>query len=423
MIFGPSLTRGRLLAGGPVLFLLAALLLAANVWADKPSDPEGLDAAVGTIENIRKTSPADIDALQTAYLVLVENFPRHQRGKEAIFELAHLLATNDRTSEAYAALAKIQATYQDHETMAYPGDPTQRVGIVATARIEEAALYANAMKNPYHAVDTLLQTAMRYREQNVGVSFAERAYFGRVEAIVRLKLAHFRAQVGQTNLATNDLLEVVKSCPGQNVFWEGLRQEAPAAAVRMLPRVLEKMPASLPKKVRVLDTFEQTAITETTRVWLLFARAETQIAHAMEWKNKGSFAMGGVALRQIIDKHRALELATERGAEPAGLAAMRALWRSEIAYFGNATQAGQTLETLYNRFIETKDDRLFAGYALYYLGIVELEHRKNATAAYLALSQVVDKYGDLPRLPPSADGAEKLGQVATKLAEQAHQRM
>lgn len=424
MIANPRSYWGRLLTSGPFLVLLAALLLVSVAVADNdPTLPEGLQAAMDRLAKLKAADPPDVDALQTEYLVLFENFPRHQRGKEAIFELHATLRRAGRTSEAYATLAKIQAVYQDDETMGYPGKEALRISLAATARIEEAHLFATAMNNPFQAIETIDQARARYTEKRVGVVAPDREYQGRIDIITRLELARYRLAAGQTNLASTELLSVVRDWPGEKITFDGYEQLAATAAVRLLPLVLEGMPAGLPKKARVVTTFEETAVDTEARLWLAFVRARAHFDHFRRWQAKGAFSEGAQALRGIIDQHRDVVLADQDGATPAGLLAMRELRDAELNILKNTTQAGQTLEAYYARFSKDKKERLFAGYALLFLAETDLDFRNNAASAFTLFMQVAEQYGDLPVYPPRTDGETSIRQHALRWAKRAQEKM
>ncbi|MDP8222495.1 MAG: hypothetical protein P9L99_03980 [Candidatus Lernaella stagnicola] len=409
---------------GLFLCLLAGLLVSVPALAgDDPSEPPGLDTAMQRIEKLKSATPQDIDALHEAYLVLFENFSARQQAKEAIFDLFALLEKAGRKAEALAVLARIESVYQDHETMAYPGHNAWRVALVATAKIEEAYLYAEAMNNPYQAIDTLKQTTARHSEQNVGVAGEDRHYFGRVEIICALETARYRVATGQANLASTDLLSVVRQWGGADVLVAGVPQTAAVAAVRRLPEVLGAMPASLPKKGRVLDTFAQTTVPEEARAWLGFVRAATFFQHAQKWRAKGAFADGAETLREIIRHHRTVMLVDETGKEPAGIKAMRRLRDAELLVLRNTVQAAQSLEEFRAKFGKNKADRLFAGYATLFLAELEFDFRKNAPAAFQLFMRVADDFGDLPLYPQMGDDEKTIAAHAKLWAKRAQERM
>jgi hypothetical protein len=401
--------KGRRFSGGPFLLLLAALLATVSLAAadDDPSLPYNMRPALDRIAQLKKAATPDLSALQLAYLTLFENFPRHQKGKEGIFELYHLMRRNQRTDQAYAALMKIEAVYQDFETMAYPARSAQLVGMVATARLEEAFLYASQMKNPFHAIDTVNAVLARYREQWVGLDAPDRAYLGRVDTVARLHLAGYRLQADQTNQATTDLLALAHDWPGETLMQNGVEQKASIAAVRALQPALAAMPASLAKKLRLIETFDQTVIDETARVWLAFTRAELDLADFQTEQNRGSYADGIAALRDIVEKHPAPTIADAEGEEPAGVRALRRLRDAEARLGDNAAQAGQTLEGYYARFGADARQRTLAAYALLFLAELDLDFRHNAPAAYKEFMLVAERYGDILLYPQTAENKDR----------------
>jgi hypothetical protein len=407
------------------LFLaaLAALSVAVAHAADRPSEPEGLQAALDHIAKIKEKTPADLDALQNAYLVLFENFPRHQKGKESGFDLYWLLRTHHRVSEAYATLMKIEAVYQNNETMAFPLEPAKSVGLVATALLEEASLYATEMGNPYQAIDAALRVLARYKEQNVGFAAAERSYFGRVEPIARLHLAQHRTQADQGNQAIADLLAAARDWPGETVLIDGATMPVQVAAVRLLDAALAKTPASLQKKLRTLTTFEQTVVDVSARVWLMFSRATLNLDEFRVWKNRAAFADGAAALREVVERQRGLMLFDADGEEPAGVKAMRRLRDAQAQALGNPLEAEQTADAYFNRFAKDAKDRVFAAYALLFRAELELDFRHNAPSAYRDFQWLAERYGDVPLYPRPVGSATTLKERAQRWAERAHQRM
>ena len=416
--------KGRLFASGPFYFLLLWLLFAAPATAaDDPTSPQNLQVALDKLEALKQAVPLDLDALQAQYLVLFENFPHHQKGKEGIWELYHLMRRNGRTSQAYAALMKILAVYQDNETMLYPLDPAQPIALAATARLEEAYLYAAGMNNPYQAVDNLNQTLGRYRGQLVGTVSDDRTYLGRVEVVARLQLAEFRTQADQPAPASGDLLVVARDWSGETVTYNGLRESAAVAAVRLLGPVLDKTPASLPKKERIIETFEQSLVNSQARLWLAFLKADIDFRHFAQWKAQGAFTAGAEALRGVIAKQRQTMMTDQNGREPAGIKAMRRLRDAEAQTLGNVAQAAQTLQGYLTTFATVKEDRLFAGYALVYLGELEMDFRQNFAAAYQYFMQAADRYSDLPQYPVTDQANAGFKEHCLRWAQRAQQRM
>ncbi len=422
----PLNTRGRFLTSGPFCFLLAGILLcgAPAGAEDDPTRPQELTVILDRLAELQSATPPDIEALHAQYLVLFQNFPHHQEGKEGIFELYHLLRRHGRTSEAYAVLMQIQGTYQDKETMLLPGKGSRPVGLVVTARLEEAHLYATAMANPYQAIETLQQTRQRYRDQLVGVVAADRAYYGRVEVWALLHLADYRLLAEQTNRASADLLELVRERPGEKIDDGPVTQTAPEAAVLRLAEVVRRMPASLPKKQRVLTTFEETTVEEKARVRLALLRADVYFDHYRQWPSPGTFTEGAEALRSVIARQRQVMLSDASGSEPAGIRAMRRLRDAEAAVLGNVMQAGQTLEALHNQFRKNGEDRPFAAYALLFLAEVEVDFRGNPQAAFQLFKQVAEQYGDVAVYPQTPDNEKAtLRERAELWAQRAQQRI
>jgi hypothetical protein len=430
------MNRGGKCAAVAVIFFLAVLctyssrsrpgspfiLHASSLAADDPTQPDKLQMALDKLNALKKAPSPDLDALQLAYLVVFENFPRHQKGKEAIFELYNVLRRAKRTDQAYAALLKIEGVYQDNETMAYPPDTSRLVGMVATARLEEAFLYASQMQNPFQAVDGVNAVLLRWRDQLVGVAAPDRSYLGRVEAVARLQLALYRLQAEATNLAANDLLALGRDWPGEAITIDGFTQNASIAAVRALPPALAAMPASLAKKLRLLETFEQTLVDESARVWLLFERADLNLNDYETNKNRGSFADGVAALREIVDKRRATTIADENGAEPAGVRALRRLRDAEARLGGNVAQAGQTLSDYYARFADDAKQKTFAAYALLYLAELDLDFRDNAAEAFKEFMTVADRYGDALLYPQPPGKETTIREHALRWAKRAQER-
>lgn len=426
MNFAPMNTRGRFLISGPFCFLLAVLLLLTRPAGagDSSTLPQELTVLLERIAELRGAEPRDMDELNTQYQVLFQNYPRYQEGKEGVFALYHLLRRDRRVSEAYAVLKQIQGTYQDKETMLLPGKGTRPVGLVATARLEEAFLYATAMGNPYQAVETVLQTRQRYRDQMVGTIAEDRAYYGRVEVAAALQLADYRLLADQTNQATADLLELIRNWPGETIDDGPVTHTAPEAAVRRLGEIVKRLPASLPKKQRVLAIFEETAVDRNARVRLALLRADVYFDHYGQFPSPGTFTEGAQALREVITRYRQVVLVDETGSEPAGIKAMRRLRDAEAAELGNVLQAGQTLEELYVDFRKRADDRLFAAYALLFLAEVEVDFRNNPQAAFQLFKQVAEQYGDVGVYPQTPDNEKAtLRERAEMWAQRAQQRI
>jgi hypothetical protein len=416
-------TKGRFFRSGLSCLLLLWLAVVSALAADDPTEPQKLKIARARIEKLLVVRPLDLSALQVEYLVLFENFPRRQEGKEAIFELYHLLRLHDRTDEAYAALMKIQAVYQDADLMAFPLKTSQPVAMVATARLEEAYLYATKMNNPFRAIETVTTVLQRYNNRVVGTQAPDRSYLGRVELVARLHLAAYRQMADQSNLASNDLLLVARDWPGETVWQNGSEESAPVAAVKALTAVVAPMPASLPKKLRVLTTFEQSVIDRAALAWLLFAQAELHFADYRAWRNTGIFAQGAALLEKVLTRYRGVVLNDENGAEPAGVKALRLLRDAQAQTLGNPEQAGEMLERHFAEFAKERNDRVFAAYALLYLAELDLDFRDNAPSAYKHFMQVADRYGDVPQYPENSSEPRTLKERALRWAERAQKRM
>jgi len=430
-------TRGRLIIGGLFLLLLLALPLGATSAEDETPTPtiEGLDEndessdvrgirmAKQRIAKLKEADPLDLEALQSEYLILHENFPRYEEGKTALFDLYHLLRRHDRTQQAYAVLMKVTANYQDNETMVNPDDAQRPIVIVATANIELADLFAAKMDNPYTAMEILQRTLLRFPEAVVGTEAEDRQYLGPIGVIAHLHLADLHMQLTQPNRASAELLTVVRDFPGQKVTLDSITSGAAAAAVRRLPALLKTMPASVPKKMGVLTTFEQTAVEEEPRVWILFYRADLQFEAFTQWRNAGAFAQGVETYKQIIEQHPNVMLATPEGEEPAGVRAIRLSRDATVLKLKNLDRAILDLSAFQVKFAKRKKTRTLAAYAMLYLAELELDFRQNAPSAFKLFSQVADEYGDIPDYPRKEGENKKLKERAERWAERAQQRM
>jgi len=422
--------RGRLFAGGLFCFLLAAALLlaglprlcAAEDASVSGSDKE-LQMALARLEALKKKQPVDLDALQFEYLVLFENFMRREEGKRSLFELADMWRQHQRWPEAYAALQKILDVYQDHETMANPAHANEPIAIVATAKVEVADLYAKGMDNPYVAIEMLQKAMLLHGEQTVGLFVGERRYVGPLGAIARLRIAEYHLQTDGVNQASTELLKVVKEYPGKRVIDRGAETAAATAAVLRLGDVLQKMPASLPKKNQTIETFEQTAVEAEPRVWLHLLAADIYFAAYKQWKSAGVVESGIAELNWVLDNHPLLPLNAERGVEPAGVRALRQIRDALLLLTKNVDQALTDLTTYQNRFAKKDETRVIAAYALLYLAELELDFRENAASAYKLFMQAAEEYGDLEDYPHAADVTPRLKDRALRWAVRAQQRM
>ncbi len=418
--------RGRPFAGGLACFtcwLLLALVTPA-IAQDIPSgEPPGLEDALARIDALLARQPLDLDQVQYQYLVLFENFPRHEAGKRGIFALYHLLRQNKRIEQAYAVLIKILSVYQDNETMNNPADARRPIAITATANVELAHLYATGMNNPYQALDTLKRALLRTPEAYVESTAADRNYFGSMNAIARLQMADYLMATDGHNQACNILLAIISTCPGERVRQNGLSSLASVAAVRRLPAVLAAMPASLPKKERIVDTFAETVVEREARIWLLFVKAEVMVRAGQEVNSPAPLENALAALEQVVTRHSQVMITSENGEEPAGVRALRTMTDIAVHNQQNIGRACADLTRHYSAFSKVSGQRVMAAYCLFYLAQVEHEQRHNPAEAYRYYMEIVDKYPDVPFYPHESGGTELLRTAAQKRAYQARQEM
>lgn len=430
----PRTYRGRRFLGGPFCFLFPTLvcIFLAVLWItpsfgeenEEQKAAKGIRIALDRIEALKRAPQPDLTALQNEYLILFENYPRAEEAKRGIFELYHLMRTHQRIHEAYAALTKIMDVYHDNETMNNPYAPDQPILLVATAQVELAFLFATGMDNPYTGIEKLKLALTRFPEKIVGTSAPDRDYVGPIEAIAHWQLADYYLAANQPDQAGAELLSLVRDQAGKVIYQHGTRLAAATAGILKLSEVMKKMPATEQKRLRLLQTFEQTAVEREARIWLKFLQAEIQTAAYQEWKNPGALDQGLAALQEVIVKHREVLLAGPEGEEPAGIRAMRIKRDITANILGNVDRAGSELSVNYVEFAKDKKTRLFAGYALLYLAELELDFRRNAVSAFKMFGQVADQYGDLelfPRLPKAPP--RTLQERAKSWAKRAQERM
>jgi tetratricopeptide (TPR) repeat protein len=423
--------RGRPSTGGLVCFVLLVLLgvIATAAWAEESAEqtpeqlPPGLRMALERIDKLLAQSPLDLDAIQHQYLVLFENFPRREEGEKGIFALYQLLRQNKRIEQAYAVLMQIISTYQDSDTIANPAEPRKPIAIAATANIELAHLYATGMNNPYLAIDTLQRTLTRYAVAYVSVDAADRKYFGSVNVIARLQLTDYYLTINATNQATSSLLAIVSGCAGEHVRLADVETLASVAAVRKLLQVLKAMPASLPKKQRVVDTFAETAVEREARVWSLFVKAQLLADEGGQANSAGPIEEAMSALQEVLAHHALVMLVSEDGEEPAGVRALRLIADIAIKNLHNIERACADLARYYQEFSKAPGRRELAAYCLLYLAATEDAQRHNPRAAYRYYMDVVDQFSDVPFYPRKPGSHATLKILAQQEADRVHQEM
>lgn len=436
-------SRGRLIRGGLFWFLCAIVLLACPVASAEPrvnavviapgeivnrqtSDQEenatdrNVRFAVERIEKLKKEQPLNLDALRHEYLILFGNFPRREEGKQAIFELYHLMRQHKLFQDSYATLARILDLYQDHETMTNPFDAGQKWVITATALVEMADLYANGMQLRDLSIQTQKRTMVRFPPHLlVGTKSSDRSYSGELGIMARLFASDYYRDMESFNMAGQNLLEIVRDFPGKMIMLQGQTLLAATAAVQRIPALLTNMPASQGKKINLIHTFFNTAIDHEARVWLLFVQADVHFSHYERWEQHASVEQGLETLRDIIFQHHDQPIETDKGREPAGVRALRLYRDKLIGLMENHDRACQDLLGFYNRFAKNKKTRYMAAYCLFYLAEIELEHRQNPAAAFKLFNRVVDEYGDITDYPQTDDEATLLQIRAEQSAQKA----
>jgi tetratricopeptide (TPR) repeat protein len=385
------------------LAILFAIPTVGTAAKKKPTKEEkqriAIERLMAEISELRNQTPPNLFGAAEKFLVLFELFPHSEQGKMAAWEAYGLYRQIEDMTNATATLSRIMGVYKFNDAMANPLDPTMPVALRATARVELARTYA-ARGDTRTATQIARSVPNQYPGATVGRFAGEQTFYGRVDLICGLDAAKFANLSGEHNQAMILLLDLLRQYPTERIGTDRGLRNIDVAAIELGREAIVRMPASLVKRLALLQELDDASRSPLAGAKIELFRAEQSLE---AYKSQ----IDPRRIEDAIERYKNIILKYPEVLDPRPdgdyLPAVEAVGLIRKVLIVQVREPKRAIAEMYALEKSNSANPTIAAHARYYAALVAYQNMHNYQQAEYDLELLLERYPNVPTYPAPKD--------------------
>jgi len=408
---------------GVALFLIACVAC-AGAWAasaqeeDAPGETGALrlflEQARQRIDDLRSKDPGNHEAVAGEYLRIHSAFPDTEEGKLAAMEAYLLFGRAQKPYKALSVLARIIKIYDHHQTLTNIMDPSKRLGLVVSARLERARIFAE-MGDMHGALLEIKAIPPEERTGYAGIVNGANTCYGEAEVLIKLARVDRLIDLRESNQAVILLGELLKDYGDREIYYEKRTGHVDTDVLSRHARLHEIFDADREKVLSDLARLEPGLHSDEAKIMLYRMRARMHREHFRRYRHRPDLDAARRELLRIIEAHPDRRIqAIDSESITVRSVAVDCLREILEMYRADAGDDAAALEVLKSVLRRERINGLVRAHALLLLGDLYLSAFANMEEAAKVYRKALEENGDLFYYPHKREAPLRIRQVATR---------